>query len=183
MNNALYSVDELSQLGFKSVGKNVFISKYARFYGAENMEFGNNIRIDDFCILSGSIKLSDYIHISAYTALYGQFGIELENFTGLSPRCTIFSATDDFSGEFMVGPLIAKNYTNVTGGKVLIKRFSQIGSNCVILPSVTVHEGVAVGAMSLITKDLEAWKIYKGIPAKMFKARSKDLLKFISAFQ
>jgi acetyltransferase-like isoleucine patch superfamily enzyme len=183
MNNSLYSNDEISHIGFKSIGKNVTISKYARFYGAENMEFGNNIRIDDFCILSGNIKLSDHIHISAYTALYGRYGIEMEDYTGLSPRCTIFSATDDFSGEFMVGPMISNNYTKVTGGKVLIKRFSQIGCNCVILPSVTIHEGVAVGAMSLITKDLEAWKIYKGIPVKMLKARSKNLLKFIPDIQ
>lgn len=170
--------EEVCKIGFKSVGKNVFISRFAQFYGAEKMEIGNHVRIDDFCILSGNIKLGNYVHISAYSALYGKNGIELENYTGLSPRCTVFSATDDFSGNYMIGPLVDEKYTNVIGGKVIIKKYCQLGSNCIVLPNLIIHEGVSVGAMSLITKDLETWKIYAGIPAKYLKNRSRKLLDF-----
>ena len=104
--------------------------------------------------------------------------LEMENFTGLSPRCTIFSASDDFSGEYLISPMVNEKYTNVTGGKVIIKKYSQLGSNCVVLPNVTIEEGVAVGAMSLINKSLSSWKIYAGIPAKCIKDRSKKLLEF-----
>ena len=177
MENSFYKTEELNQIGLKSIGENVLISRFASFYCAENIIIGNHVRIDDFCILSGNIKLGDYIHISAYSALYGEFGIEMEDNTGLSPRCTIFSASDDFSGHFLIGPMTDSKYTNVKGGKVTIKKFSQLGCNCVVLPSVTISEGVAIGAMSLITKDLESWKIYAGIPAKYLKDRSKKLLK------
>ncbi len=170
--------EEVFKIGFKSVGENVLISRFAQFYDAEKMEIGNHVRIDDFCILSGNIKLGNYIHISAYNALYGKFGIELEDYSGLSPRCTVFSATDDFSGNYMIGPLVDKKDTNVIGGKVIIKKYSQLGSNCVVLPNVIIHEGVTVGALSLITKDLETWKIYAGIPAKFYKSRSRELLNF-----
>jgi acetyltransferase-like isoleucine patch superfamily enzyme len=178
IHNSFYSKSELVRIGFKSLGYNVLISRHARIYNPEKIEIGNNIRIDDFCILSGNIKLGNHIHISAYTALYAKFGIEMEDYTGLSPRCTIFSATDDFSGDFMIGPMIDDKFTNVHGGKVIIKKFSQIGSNCVILPALTVFEGVAVGAMSLVTHDLNEWSIYKGIPAKFHKQRSKKILDF-----
>lgn len=179
MKTSFYSIEELHSIGFKSLGEKVFISRLAQFYSPENIEIGNHVRIDDFCILSGNIKLGNYIHISAYCALYGKFGIELEDYSGLSPRCTIFSASDDFSGDFLIGPLVDHKFTDVTGGKIFIKRYSQLGSNCIILPAVTIEEGVAVGAMSLITKNLEAWKIYKGIPAKYCKERSRKLLNFI----
>jgi galactoside O-acetyltransferase len=179
MQNSFYSSQELHSQGFRSVGQNVLISRFARFYGIENIEIGNNVRIDDFCILSGNIKLGSNIHISAYTALYGRFGIEMEDYTGLSPRCTVFSATDDFSGDYLIGPMVDSKFTNVTGGKVLIKKYSQIGSGCIILPDVTINEGVAIGAMSLVRCDLEEWKIYKGIPAKFHSARNKKLLDFI----
>ena len=179
MQNSFYTQDELSSLGFKRYGKNILISRYARFYSIEKMEIGDNVRIDDFSILSGEIKIGSNIHISAYTALYGSYGIEIEDYSGLSPRCTIFSASDDFSGDYLIGPMIDKKYTNVTGGKVLIKRFSQLGSNCTVLPGVTINEGVTVGAMSLILHDLDPWKIYKGIPAKYYKERSKKLLDLI----
>lgn len=179
MQNSFYTSQELSTLGFKSIGQNVFVSRFAQFYGIENIEIGSNVRIDDFCILSGNIKLGNNIHISAYTALYGRFGIEMEDYTGLSPRCTIFSASDDFSGDYLIGPMIDSKYTHVTGGKVLIKKYSQIGSACVVLPGITISEGVAVGAMSLVKDNLEEWKIYKGIPAKAYKSRNKNLLDLI----
>lgn len=179
MLSSFYSQEEINQIGFKSVGSDVLISRFARFYSVDSIVIGNQVRIDDFCILSGDIKLGSNIHISAYTALYGKSGIELEDYTGLSPRCTLFSATDDFSGDFLIGPMVDQSLTNVTGGKITIKQFSQLGANCTVLPGITIAEGVAVGAMSLIICNLDPWAIYKGIPAKYLKPRSKKLLKFI----
>jgi galactoside O-acetyltransferase len=178
MQNSFYTREELSNIGFKTIGNNIFISRFARFYSQECIEIGHHVRIDDFCLLSGKIKLGNYIHISAFSALYGKFGIEMEDYSGLSPRCTIFSATDDFSGNYLIGPMIDPRFTNVTGGKVLIKKYSQLGSNCIVFPGSTINEGVAVGAMSLVIKDLQSWKIYKGIPAIYHKDRSKKLLDF-----
>ena len=177
--NSFYTSNELKKLKFKKIGENNLISRLARFYDIKNIEIGSNVRIDDFCILSGIIKLGNYVHISAYTALYAKFGIELEDYTGLSPRCTVFSASDDYSGNYLIGPMVETQYVHIIGGKVTLKQYSQLGSNCVVLPGVTVMEGAAVGALSLIVHDLEPWKIYKGIPAKFFKERSKKILDII----
>lgn len=98
MKNSFNTPNELIEIGFKNFGNNVSIGRLAKFYGAENIEIGNNVRIDDFCLLSGNICLGNYIHISAYSALYGKFGIVMQDYSGLSPRCTILSATDDFEG-------------------------------------------------------------------------------------
>ena len=178
--NSFYTTDEINSLGFKLVGENVLISKKASFYGIENISLGNNVRIDDFCILSGKITLGSHIHISAYCALYGTYGIEMQDYTGLSPRCTVFSATDDFSGNYLISPMVDKELTNVSGGKVLIEKFSQIGAGTVILPKLTIEEGVAVGAMSLVNKTLTKRTIYAGIPAKKIKERDKGLLKLVN---
>jgi len=174
--NSFYTAAELSEIGFRSFGAEVYISRFARFYAPNLMEIGNHVRIDDFCILSGPIKLGSYIHISAYCALYGKLEIEMEDYTGLSPRCTIFSASDDFSGDYLVGPMISEELTNVTGGKVIIRKYSQIGAGSIILPNVIIEEGVAVGAMSLVNKNTEPWKIYAGIPIKYLKERKKELV-------
>jgi acetyltransferase-like isoleucine patch superfamily enzyme len=176
--NSFYSDSELNSLGLKSFGKNVLISRKACLYTPSQISVGNDVRIDDFCILSGQISLGSNIHIGAFSALYGKFGIDMEDYTGLSPRCTIFSATDDFSGDYLISPMQELRFTNVTGGKVLIKRFSQLGSGCVIFPEITINEGVAVGAMSLVNIDLEEWNVYAGIPVKFLKKRNKGLLKF-----
>ena len=164
---------ELKGIGLKKFGKNVLISDKVSFYTPEQIIIGSNVRIDDFCLLSGNITLHNYIHIAAYSALYGKFGITMENFTGLSPRCTIFSASDDFSGNYLISPMVPEEYTNVTGGTVKIKQFSQIGAGSIILPNVTIEEGCAIGAMSLVKNNTEEWKIYGGVPIKYIKDREK----------
>lgn len=176
---SFYSEEELKELGLKSYGKKVLISRKCSIYGASHIEIGDNVRIDDFSILSGNIKLGSNIHISAYVALYGAMGIELEDYTGISPRSTIYSAMDDFSGDYLIGPIHPEGTTNVTGGKVTLKRFTQIGCNCVVFPNVTIEEGSVVGAMSLVTNSLTSWGIYIGTPVKKIKDRSRKLLKLL----
>lgn len=54
-----------------------------------------------------------------------------------------------------------------------------IGSQCVILPGVTIKEGTAIGSFSLVSKDVDSWGIYVGAPLKFLKSRSKDMLDFL----
>jgi len=177
MNNSFLSKDELQVIGFKSIGENVLISRKASFYGVENITIGNNVRIDDFCILSGKIDIASNIHISAYCALYGgTAGIFIKDYSGISARNTIFAVTDDFSGEFLVGVMISPEYRKIISGPVIIEKYVQLGAGCVVLPNVVIQEGAAVGAMSLINKSLPAWKIYAGIPARQIKERKQNIL-------
>mgnify|MGYP004422306013 CR=1 FL=1 len=91
---SFYTESELATLGLHSYGKNVLISRFARLYAPETISIGDNVRIDDFCILSGNITLGSHIHIAAYCALYGAKGIVMEDYTGLSARATLYSAID-----------------------------------------------------------------------------------------
>lgn len=177
--NSYYSEKELPALGLKSYGNNVKISRYAHFYCPNQISIGDNVRIDDFCIISGNVTLGSNIHISAYVALYGSMGIEMEDYTGVSPMSTIYSAMDDFSGDYLIGPIHSQVSTNVTGGKVTIKRYSQIGTHCVVFPNLTIEEGTVVGAKSLVNKNLESWSVYWGVPANKKKNRNKGLLSFV----
>ena len=176
---SFYSQEELSQIGLKSFGNNVLISRYARIYSPHKITIGDNVRIDDFCILSGDITLGSHIHISPYVALYGAMGIEFEDYTGISAHSVVYSAMDDFGGDYLVGSVHPEELTNVTGGKVLVKKFSQIGVNSVVFPNLTLGEGVAIGACTLVTKSLEEWGLYVGIPAKKIKNRSKGMMKLV----
>ena len=44
------------------------------------------------------------------------------------------------------------------------------------MPGVVIHEGTSVGAMSLVTKSLDSWGVYIGIPCKRIKDRKKTVL-------
>lgn len=178
MINSFLSNEELLQMGFAKIGSNCKISKYASFYNPGKIHIGNNVRIDDFCIFSGNIELKNYIHISAYCALYGSNGIKIEDFSGISARTTIYSAMDDFSGDFLINPTVPLKYTNVKGGNVVLHKYVQLGANNIVFPNLTIGEGTVSGAFTLINEDLLPWKIYLGIPAKILKDRSKKLIEF-----
>lgn len=183
MNNSFYSEEELITLGFCEIGSNVLISKKASIYNASKISIGNNVRIDDFCILSGRIRLSSYIHIAAYSALYGgNYGIEIHDYSNISSKNSIYALSDDYSGASMTNPMIPDKYKKIYGEKVVIKKHVIIGSGCVILPGVVLEEGSSFGAMTLINKSSEPWTIYAGIPFKKIKDRSKQLLKLEEQF-
>ncbi len=179
--SSFYSAEELAALGFKRIGKGCKISRFARFYGIGGIAIGDNVRIDDFCIISGNVTLGNHIHISAYVALYGGRGIVFEDYSGISPRATVYSAMDDFGGDFLVGPIHPEACTNVQGGKVIVRRCAQIGCNSVVFPNLEIGEGCAVGACSLVRRSLAPWGVYAGVPAKRIKERSRTMLELIEA--
>jgi len=173
------SKDELQKIGFKSIGDNVLISDKCSIYSPKNIEIGNNVRIDDFCILSagsGGIVIGNNVHIACYVSLIGAGRIILEDFSQVSSRTAILSSSDDFSGDYLVGPTIPSEFTNVRSSTVRLMKHSVIGTGCTILPGVTLKEGAAVGAMSLVKDDVEEFEIVVGVPAKKVKDRSRKIL-------
>ncbi|WP_242840798.1 acyltransferase [Butyrivibrio proteoclasticus] len=177
MYRSFYSEEELKNIGFKQYGKNVLISRLASFYDASQISIGNNVRIDDFCLLSGRIQIGNYIHIAAYSSLFsGSKDIIIDDFVNISSRCTIYSKSDDYSGQSLTGPMVDASLTNQDERTVHIQRHAIIGSGSTVLPGVTIEEGVAVGSMSLVKNTLTAWGIYAGIPCKYIKERTKKLL-------
>lgn len=181
--NSFYSQNELEAIGFRKLGENVLLSRKASIYSPERIAIGDNVRIDDFCVLSGSITLGNYIHISAFCGLFaGSTGIEMRDFSGVSSRCMVYAESDDFSGAAMTNPMVPDEFRNVKRGGVYLDRHVLIGTGSTVLPGVTVGEGTSVGCMSLVNKSLPAWGVYAGVPCKFIKERKTDLLRLEAEF-
>jgi len=175
----------INEIGFASVGENVQISDRASFYNTANIALGNNVRIDDFCVLAagvGGIVIGNYVHIAVAATLIGSGGITMADFSGLSSRVSIYSSSDDYSGATMTNPMVPREYTGVVHADVYLGRHVIVGSGSVILPGVTLEDGVAVGALSLVTKDCKEFGIYSGNPARRISERKRDLLELEKVF-
>lgn len=176
---AMLTREAIEAMGFATIGKNVFISDKASFYGIERIAIGDNVRIDDFCVLSaghGGIKIGSYVHIAVYSSLIGAEKIRLGDFCGVSSRVSIYSSNDDYSGATLTNPTVPGEFTGVTHAPVTLGKHVIIGTGSVVLPGVTLEEGVAVGALSLVNKRCEAFGVYSGNPARRIKERKRDLL-------
>ncbi len=171
-----YSYEEMSYMGIRNPGKNVQISRTAIITNPELLSIGNNVRIDDYVLMTGAIWLRSHIHISSFCSLGGRAGIVMENFSGLSAGVRIFSASDDYSGDFMTNPTVPEEYTNVQEGVVHLREHAIVGANSVILPGIEIGKGAAVGAISLITKNVPEFEIWAGIPAKKIADRKRNML-------
>lgn len=177
MENSFYSPEELAALGLAACGTDVLISRKASLYSPEKIRIGSHVRVDDFCVLSGSITLKDHIHLAVGVSLFaGDAGIELQDGSALSARTTVYAISDDYSGDWFTNPMLPEEGRHLIAKKVTVGRHAIVGAGSVVLPGADIGEGCAVGSMSLVKRPLEPWGIYAGVPAKLLKPRSRKLL-------
>ena len=173
------SEQQMEEMGFAGFGINVRLSDKASYYNCGKINIGNNVRIDDFCVLSageGGINIGNYVHIAVYSSLIGQGKISLADYSGLSSRVSVYSSSDDYSGLSMTNPTVPEFLTNVYHADVSIGKHVIIGSGSVLLPGVILQEGVAIGALSLVQKNCDAFGVYIGVPVKRIGTRKQALL-------
>jgi acetyltransferase-like isoleucine patch superfamily enzyme len=167
------SAGQIAELGLAGVGTDVTISDRCSIYGAGSITLGDHVRIDDFAILTARepVIIGSYVHISAFAFLSGPFGIVIEDFVNVGPRAALMSGNDDFSGQWLPGPVVPEELRNVQGGCIHLGRHSIVGTHSVVLRGVRFGEGAAVGALSLVKESLAPWGIYGGVPARLIRRR------------
>jgi galactoside O-acetyltransferase len=164
-----------------SIGENVYISDDVILHNPQNIIIGNNVRIDSQCILIAGkdtkIKIGSYVHIGAGTYFFGNSGnITLEDYSGTSSRCALYTSNDDYTEGYMTNPMVADEYKKVKIGDITLKKHVIVGCYTVILPNVTLEHGTSVGAHSLITKSTQQFDLIMGAPAKFIKKRKNVYL-------
>lgn len=149
----------------------------------ENIEFGKYVIVDSFVLIQAKkrLKIGDHVHIPSFSSITGGGKLVMEDYSGLSSGVRIFTGSDDFKGWGFGNPTIDDKFRNVKVGEIIIKKFAIIGANSVILPDVEIGEGAAVGAGSVVTKNLEPWGIYIG-NKKIGERSREEVLKNFEAF-
>ncbi len=168
MNHNFLSKNRLKKLKLKSFGKNIKISPNVTIIGSENIQMGDNVRIDDYTIISakeGFLKLHSNIHIGGQGYLGCGGGIEIKSDVNIAQGVKIYSKINDY--------LSAKNKNKIIKGSIKIARNVILGSNAVIIGKTIIKEGTTVGALSLVKQNLNSWSVYAGCPVKFIRKRKK----------
>jgi dTDP-4-amino-4,6-dideoxy-D-glucose acyltransferase len=164
--NANYSLDELTD-----------IHRTVLFFG-DNIQIGSNVRIDAYSVITSGepVKIGNHVHISVGVYIFGGAGVILEDFSGLSARCTIFTSSDDYSEGYLTNPCVPDQYKKVVRGAVKLEKHVIVGSGSIIMPGVVLGTGVSVGALTYINKNIPEYSIAVGIPFRVVGVRNKDRL-------
>nr|WP_236017568.1 DapH/DapD/GlmU-related protein [Roseivirga sp. E12] len=64
-------------------------------------------------------------------------------------------------------------YSGHEGKPIVIKNDVWIGANCIILAGVTIGQGAIVASGSVVTKDVRAYTVVGGVPAKLIRNRKE----------
>lgn len=144
--------------------KGVKTFEYTKIVGIENVEFGNNIIIDDFVLIyaTSRIKIGNNVHIASFSSITGGAALTVGDFSAISQGCRILTGTDDFKNWGFGNSTIAEKFRNTERSPIQIGKFCIVGANSVVLPGVSIGEGATVGACSVVTQDLAPWGVYIG---------------------
>ena len=97
----------------------------------------------------------------------------------------IICCSDRFDDSGLFGALIPEHLKGrQMKAPVVMERFSNVGTNAIVLPGTTLREGVLVAAGSLIMGDTVPWVVYKGNPAKLVKVINPEkILKMVEKYE
>lgn len=178
--NSFYTEYELRHIGLSSFGEDVKISRFATIYNPGRISVGHHSRIDDFSVLScsgtGTLLLGEYVHISTHCLIVAMDTVVFNDFSGISSGCRIFGGSDDYSGEYLTNPCVPALYRRCEKGPVILGRHAVVGAGSIIMHGVTIGDFSAVGAMSMVVRDVPSGQIHAGVPARFIKDRKNNLL-------
>jgi acetyltransferase-like isoleucine patch superfamily enzyme len=166
------------QIPFRSIGKDVVIWDRAKISAPENISIGDCCIMDDFVLLMGGERTSigSFVHIAAFASLVGGGRLVVADFVGISGGSRVYTGNDDYSGGSLVGPTVPSRYRKKIQSFVIVEKHVIISANSVVLPNVTIGEGAAIGANSLVKSDCAPWTIYAGTPARPIRERPRETI-------
>ncbi len=154
-----YERDELLDLGFQEVGREVLVSRKASFYHLRGT-IGDHSRIDDFSILKGNIHIGRFVHISAYCMVAAAHGkVVFKDYSGSAYRVSVYTASDDYQASVLNNPTVPAGFTRTISGNVTFGIGCIVGAHSVVLPNSIIGDGTSIGAFTLIHISIAAGDI------------------------
>jgi len=160
----------LDRSKFKSLGNHIIFEEGVKVWHPETISLGENVYIGHDAILKGYPKSEMTIGrdtwIGQQVFFHSAGGIFIGNEVGIGPRVMILTSSHAEAGKeisILDSPLKFE--------PVRIEDHVDIGVGAIILPGVTIGKGVQVGAGAVVTKNVEAYTVVAGNPAKVIRNR------------
>lgn len=102
------------------------------------------------------LELGDYSWLSQHVDCYAVDTVRIGAQCVISQDAFLCTASHDISSPIF----------ELTTKSIVIEDQVWVGARAIILPGVTLHEGCVVAAGAVVTKDVPAWTVVGGNPAR-----------------
>jgi acetyltransferase-like isoleucine patch superfamily enzyme len=187
---------KLLGLRLAHLGDGAVVEKGVTFHYAERIRIGAHARIASNAVLRANTEHPDGVCVGRRTSILenvlinaNRGSVVVGNNSWLGPYCLLYGNGDIRIGD---GVLIA-GHTSINTvshhaervdipiseqgteiAPVVIHDDVWIGLNAVILQGVTIGRGAIIGAGAVVTRDIPAWSVVRGVPAKVVRSRLDD---------
>ncbi|MCD1294917.1 N-acetyltransferase [Methanocella sp. CWC-04] len=125
-------------------GHNILVREMTNV--GDNVLIGTNVVIDGTTTIGNNVSIQSNVYIPTNTII--------EDNVFLGPCSVLTNDKYPIRVKYdLKGPVLRKG--------------ASLGANCTILPGVEIGEGAMIAAGALVTKDVPAWKLALGFPAKI----------------
>lgn len=187
------------RLWLRYMGKRPYISPRAQI-SCNDVKMGPRCFIDDFVTIYAHPKAEGGVYFDRNVHIYRWSIIELGDGPGsLKVGCNTYiqaSCTlNPFMGDIIIGAdcMIAtrcafmpyhhsfadtsrpmREQPILSKGDIVLEDDVWLGANVCVTDGVTIGQGAIVGAGAVVTKDIPAWAIAGGVPARVLRMRKPD---------
>ncbi len=162
-----------------AVGRSVIIEDYVTInaLSQEGVVLGDNVTIAKFTTiqctgvirsLGVGLRIGNNSAIGAYSFIGAQGGVSIGNNVIMGPRVSIHAENHRYED-----PRIPIRLQGETRQGIIIEDDCWIGAGAIILDGVHIESGCVVAAGSVVTKDVPAYAIVAGVPARIIKYRNQ----------
>lgn len=129
---------------------------------------GKNVNIERGAVFSSHVSLGDNSGIGICASLTGSVSIGKNVMMG--PHCTMYSRNHAF--DRLDIPMCEQGFQNER--TIVIENDVWIGGHTIFLPGVHIGQGAIIGAGAVVTKNVPAYAIVGGNPARIIRFRNEE---------
>lgn len=146
---------------------NVYVGDGSKVLIKDYVRLGKDVYLGTFP--SGFLSIGSNTYIGRYSIILAYDNVQIGKDCLIAPYCHITDTShnfDDVNQPIRLQKLKAE--------KVIIEDDVWLGAGVSVLPGVTIGRGSVIGARAVVSKDIPAYSIAVGVPAKVLKKRSNN---------
>lgn len=155
----------------RRLGAHCVLEPGVLIFHPENVALGENVYVGHYSILKGyhnaQLAIGDETWIGQQCFLHSAGGLTIGRKVGIGPGVRIITSLHEEAAREL--PIID---APIAFQPVTIDDHADLGVGAIVLPGVTIGRGAQIGAGAVVTRDVPAYAVAVGSPARVVRERA-----------